>query len=99
MFHEKFTRASASPLYEWLIFDIYQVQPAGRSGGPSGRAVACRQNAGDVVRFQCSFSHKHECSHQIADHVVQKTAASNGISQFFLFVSMAPGRSEDLSDI
>ncbi len=98
---ERSTRSMtvASLIREPNIRHSPEYSPLAGAVAPAAERFRAAKMLGYVVRFQCSFPHQHERSHQIPDHVVQKSTAPDGVNQFFVFASTVPGRSEDSSDI
>jgi hypothetical protein len=64
------------------VFDAHQKQAAGGGGGCGGGAVTQFKNASDVGDGEAAFADHEKCSDKVADHVVEKSVAADGVDQF-----------------
>src|SRR4051812_19584934 len=72
---------SVSPWW-MLVLNAYKKKSAGGGGGCGGGAVAQFKNASNVWDGEAAFADHEKCSNQIADHVVKKSVAADGVNQF-----------------
>ena len=64
-----------------LVFHPDEVKATSGRSGASGRAVASLQDPRDIFWLQTLLPNKQKSSDEVANHVVQKSAASNGIDK------------------
>src|SRR3954469_22350846 len=64
------------------VLDADQKKSTGGGGGCGGGAVAQFKNASNVWDGEAAFADHEKCSNQIADHVVKKSVAADGVNQF-----------------
>jgi hypothetical protein len=64
------------------ILDADQEESAGGGGGCGGGAVTQLKDALDICDSEAAFADHEKCSNEIANHMVEKSVAADGIDQF-----------------
>ena len=64
-----------------FVFDLYEEEAAGRSGGAGGAAVAGGEDLGDGVGGDAVGGCFDEGADKVADHVVEEAVAGDAVEE------------------